>query len=85
MRSTLIHGAYQPANRPSPSWSAAESIVPSAASTLAADVRARSLTWDEILDRYVRLVHENSKNLTETARKLGKHRSTVQKRLGLDE
>lgn len=85
VRSTLIHGAYQPANRPSPSRFAAEAIAPNAASTLAADVRARSLTWDEILDRYVKLVHENSKNLTETARKLGKHRSTVQKRLGLDE
>lgn len=82
VRSTLIHGSYQPTRNPKVDSKPAPSSPPTPADTLAADVRRGTLTWDEILDRYVNLIHQRSKNLTETARRLGKHRSTVQKRLG---
>lgn len=88
VRSTLIHGDYRPASIPSRSPAAATpdatTSIPdqlNPVDALAADIRTLGLTWDELLDRYVQLVHRRSNNISDTARRLGKHRTTVQKRL----
>jgi hypothetical protein len=46
-----------------------------------ARVRAADLTFDEILSHYCSLVFARSNNLTEAARKLEKHRATIESRI----
>jgi DNA-binding NtrC family response regulator len=46
-----------------------------------ARLRAGALTYDELLDHYCSLIYSRSKHLTAAARRLGKHRATIEARI----
>jgi hypothetical protein len=48
---------------------------------LLAKLRSGALTFDELLEQYCSFIFSRSANLTETARKLAKHRATIQGRI----
>ena len=46
-----------------------------------AQVRAGELSFDDLLDQYCSFVFAQTGNLTQAAKRLGKHRATVQNRV----
>jgi DNA-binding NtrC family response regulator len=81
VRSVMVRGEYHPPRRRAVATPSTASAAPSALDDFLAEVRAGSLTFDQLLERYCSLIHARSGNLTETARRLKKHRATVQSRV----
>jgi transcriptional regulator with GAF, ATPase, and Fis domain len=90
VRSVMVRGGYQPPHLPSAlAAAAARSAVrrdaaPSALDRFLAGVRAGKLTFDDLLNHYCSLVFSREGNVTRTARRLGKHRATIQSRVQPD-
>lgn len=85
VRSVLVRGEYHPATFVSrkPALSQSTESLPTnvALARFIARLRAGELTYDEVLEQYCSLIFARSANLTETARKLGKHRATIETRV----
>lgn len=89
VRSVMVRGEYHPPTLYFPSHSESHSELmidrtgrpASVLDRFLADVRRGGLTFDEILEHYCSLIFSRSENLTETARRLGKHRATVESRV----
>ena len=71
VRNVLVRGEYRPQGR--------RTAAPGTA--LGMDLAAGSLTADELLTRYVKLVHATTGSYVETARRLGIDRRTVARRV----
>jgi transcriptional regulator with GAF, ATPase, and Fis domain len=90
VRSIMVRGEYSPprlADQTVPSaqkLSASAEVIPSAIDRFAAQVRAGELSFDDLLDHYCSFVFTQAGNVTQTARRLGKHRATIQNRLKPD-
>jgi transcriptional regulator with PAS, ATPase and Fis domain len=56
-------------------------VAPSAIDRFAAQVRAGELSFDDLLDHYCSFVFAQAGNVTQAARRLGKHRATIQSRV----
>lgn len=84
VRSVMVRGEYHP-----PALPLANQVVSSptanpksiALQQFLAEVRAGRLDHDELLTRYCSLIHSQTGNVAETARRLKKHRVTVQSRI----
>ena len=86
VRSVMVRGEYHPAQHGvlpagTSSHPAVTPLRQTALDSLVARLRAGDLTLDELTNHYCSLIYARSANLTEAARKLGKHRSTVESRL----
>ncbi|MEZ6055638.1 MAG: sigma 54-interacting transcriptional regulator [Planctomycetaceae bacterium] len=89
VRSVMVRGEYHPpvrrsANVKSPSDLAlnrSSRTVETALDTFTTEVRAGMLTFDELLERYCSLIFSRTDNIAETARRLKKHRATIQARI----
>lgn len=86
VRSVMVRGVYHP---PARSSAASTSILrtnrnPSPLDEFLTDVRDGVLSMDQILDRYCSLLFARSRNVAQTARRLKKHRATVQARIKPD-
>jgi DNA-binding NtrC family response regulator len=83
VRSVMVRGEYHPPARSSVSSPASPSSTASstALDRFASEVRAGALTFDELLERYCSLLFARTGNMAETARKLQRHRATVQSRI----
>ena len=86
VRSVMVRAEYHPAQHAirstiSGSNQPAAPLPQTALDRLAARLRAGELTLDELTNHYCSLVFSRSANLTEAARKLDKHRSTVEGRI----
>ncbi|NQV22976.1 MAG: sigma-54-dependent Fis family transcriptional regulator [Rhodopirellula sp.] len=85
VRSVMVRGEYHPQPRHQivrPSRATDQSASePSHLDRVVAEFRAGSLTLDEMQVRYCSLVHAQTGNMAETARRLKKHRVTVQGRI----
>jgi hypothetical protein len=85
----MVRGEYHPSLAPRPVTTeprapllpAGSAAGRSALDTFVARLRAGELSFDELLANYCSLIMARSPNLTAAARKLGKHRVTVQERL----
>lgn len=85
VRSVMARGEYHPpARRRAPSPQNGTEQAAGSTSELdrfAADVRAGNLSFDDLLTKYCSLVFSRTSNIAETARRLKKHRLTVQGRI----
>ncbi|MES2793794.1 MAG: sigma 54-interacting transcriptional regulator [Planctomycetota bacterium] len=90
VRNVMVRGAYHPtklstsihgSRMQSPCEPAAADNTRTALDRFIARVRASDLTFEEILEHYCSLVFARSENITEAARRLSKHRSTIQDRI----
>jgi DNA-binding NtrC family response regulator len=87
VRNIIIRGEYHPAlfqadSLPKEHATSPQPRRPSTASEqLGRDVQQGNLSLDELLDRYCSLVYSQTGNIAQTARKLQKHRRTVQSRI----
>ncbi len=88
VRSVMVRGEYHPPARPMIAASAAATASTptarpeaSALDAFAADVRGGRLSFDELLERYCSLIASRCGSLAETARRLQKHRATIQSRI----
>jgi transcriptional regulator with AAA-type ATPase domain len=86
VRSVMVRGAYHPPARSSAAGTFVppSSRSPSPLDEFLADVRDGVLSMDQILDRYCSLLFSRSRNVAQTARRLKKHRVTVQARIKED-
>ncbi|MDX1947149.1 MAG: sigma 54-interacting transcriptional regulator [Pirellulaceae bacterium] len=90
VRSIMVRGEYHPPLAPQQlaaatnrAQSSAPSMTPGggALNRFVAQLRAGELSLDEVLAGYCSLIMARSPNLAAAARKLGKHRATVQERI----
>ncbi|MBL8814914.1 MAG: sigma-54-dependent Fis family transcriptional regulator [Planctomyces sp.] len=91
VRNVMVRGHYHPTRIPTrpacdsaATTSSAYSLLDSrnpALDTFIRRIRATDLSYDELLDHYCSLVFARSEHLSDAARRLQKHRSTVQSRL----
>lgn len=90
VRNVMVRGTYHPtklptAMRSSPLQSSREPVAAdhtrTALDRFLTRVRASDFTFEEILEHYCSLVFARSESITEAARRLGKHRSTIQDRI----
>jgi len=90
VRNVMVRGQYHPARwsvqRADSATDAPRAETGTAATNPALEaflrrVRAADLSMDELLDHYCSLVFSRSEHLTEAARRLQKHRATVQSRI----
>jgi transcriptional regulator with GAF, ATPase, and Fis domain len=87
VRSIMVRGEYLPpppvdrtvASPQKPPSSA--DVVSSAMDRFIAQVRAGELSFDDLLDHYCSFVFAQTGNVTQAAKRLGKHRATVQSRV----
>jgi DNA-binding NtrC family response regulator len=91
VRNVMVRGQYHPQRIPVSHTSSMIADTshqnPGARSPLdrfVSRVRAANLTLDELLENYCSLVFARSPHLTEAARRLGKHRTTIQNRIKPD-
>ncbi len=85
VRSVMVRGEYHPQPRHQGAGKSRQiepiTVEPSTLDRVVAEFRAGSLTLDEVIVRYCSLVHAQTGNVAETARRLKKHRVTVQSRI----
>jgi transcriptional regulator with AAA-type ATPase domain len=82
VRSVMVRGEYHPPVRSQRSETPrTKDTRPGVVDDFLADVRAGNLTFDELLMRYCSLIQSRTENVAETARRLKKHRVTVQARI----
>lgn len=87
VRNVMVRGEYHPQPIPvSPTGADEVRSIPkpnrrSPLDRFLARIRAADLTLDEVLEHYCSLVFARSPHLTEAARRLGKHRTTIQSRI----
>jgi DNA-binding NtrC family response regulator len=91
VRSVMVRGEYHPPARHSinarrlanrmPASVPASPEVETALDTFITEVRAGMLTFDELVERYCSLIFSRTNNIAETARRLQKHRVTIQSRI----
>lgn len=85
VRSVLVRGEYHPPVLPAAVSAGASATSPISGNRALAQfvsrLQAGNLTFDEVLEQYCSLVFSRSTNLSETARKLGKHRATIESRI----
>ena len=82
VRSVMVRGEYHPPVRSQRSETPrTKDTRPGVVDDFLADVRAGNLTFDELLMRYCSLIQASTENVAETARRLKKHRVTVQARI----
>jgi transcriptional regulator with GAF, ATPase, and Fis domain len=90
VRSNMVRGQYVPprlAEGAAPSRQQpppAADVTPPAIDRFTAQVRAGELSFDDLLDHYCSFVFAQAGNVTQAARRLGKHRATVQSRVKPD-
>jgi transcriptional regulator with AAA-type ATPase domain len=87
VRSVMVRGEYHPTLVATPTTradalpNAAAAQQPALLDEFLARVRRGELTYEELLQHYCSLIHSRSAHLTATARKLKKHRATVEERI----
>lgn len=83
VRSVMVRGEYHapPRSAARANSPALDSAAPTPLDRFASDIRAGALTFDEVLERYCSLMFARTANVAETARRLQKHRVTVQVRI----
>ena len=91
VRSVMVRGEYHPPARHSinarrlanrtPASTPASPEVETALDTFITEVKAGMLTYDELVERYCSLIFSRTNNIAETARRLQKHRVTIQSRI----
>ncbi len=88
VRSVMVRGEYHPPRQffrasefPSSQSIGTTTSSNSALERFLTDVRRGGLTFDGLLEHYCSLVYARSENLTDAARKLEKHRATVESRV----
>jgi transcriptional regulator with AAA-type ATPase domain len=82
VRSVMVRGEYHPPARKQPRETPRSNHTePDVVDEFLAEVRAGNLTIDELLIRYCSLIQSRTENVAETARRLKKHRVTVQARV----
>lgn len=89
VRSVMVRGEYHPptfregvGHKVSPTYSNEQTHGTSTAlERFIAEVRRGGLTFDQLLEHYCSLIFSRSENLTDAARKLEKHRATVESRV----
>jgi DNA-binding NtrC family response regulator len=84
VRNVMVRGEYHPLPLPTNSVATISSAPKSPVDSFVDAVRRSSLSFDELLEQYCSLVFARSGNLTEAARRLDKHRATVQSRVRED-
>lgn len=93
VRNVMVRGEYRPTQLPIAvkklPLSPTSSVVPTTSQNAAVEeflkrVRASDLTYDELLRHYCSLVLARSDHLTDAARRLKKHRATVEARIDAD-
>lgn len=93
VRNVMVRGEYRPTRLPIASRTSIQtstsSVAPTTSQNAAVEaflkrVRASDLTYDELLRHYCSLVLARSDHLTDAARRLKKHRATVEARIDAD-
>ena len=88
VRSVMVRGEYHPQPRrqvvPPSQNTSSNAAEPSHLDRVVAEFRAGRLSLDEVMVRYCSLVQAQTGNVAETARRLKKHRATVEARIDPD-
>jgi DNA-binding NtrC family response regulator len=84
VRNVMVRGEYHPLPMPAARTAAPPTVANPPLESFLDAVRRTSLSFDELLEQYCSLVYARCGNVAEAARRLDKHRATVQSRVRED-